>query len=84
VPTEQLKLSNSQARYYLLYCAVNSQLKHNEGALVAARKANQILRNNSQLLHRLASLARTPIDPLTVSLLAELSHLQNSAENFQL
>ena len=28
------------AKYYLLYCAINSQLKNNEGALVAAKKAS--------------------------------------------
>lgn len=31
------------SKYYLLFCAINSQLKNNSGALIAAKKANSIV-----------------------------------------
>lgn len=47
---DQAKISEAQklekkiclVKYYLLYCAINSQLKNNQGALVAAKKASDI------------------------------------------
>jgi heterodisulfide reductase subunit A-like polyferredoxin len=41
------------AQYYLQFCAINSQLGNHSGALVSARKALQLIRNELKEWKRL-------------------------------
>lgn len=73
-------MKRSLAQYYLLFCAINSQLKRNDAALIAAKKANSLLRNSSASLARLALKARHPPDQPALHLLEELGRLRSTAE----
>jgi len=55
-------IKRSLAQYYLLFCAINSQLKRNDAALIAAKKANSMLRISSSILARMAVKARMGLD----------------------
>ena len=72
---ENIHLRQLQVRYYLLFCAINSQLKHNEGALTAATKGNSLLKTNSSHLHRFALKSRIEVDRKVMVLLSELANL---------
>lgn len=45
ISIENIGKKTSLATYYMLFCAINSQLKNNSAALIAAKKSNVILRN---------------------------------------
>jgi len=59
---EGVGIKRSLAQYYLLFCAINSQLKRNDAALIAAKKANSMLRISSSILARMAVKARMGLD----------------------
>ena len=79
--SEGINLRSSLSHYYLLFCAVNSQLKRNDAALIAAKNGNSQLKNNAGSMLRLVSKSRMQIDPIAVELLREVSSLDNSASN---
>jgi hypothetical protein len=47
-------LTSELALYYLRFCAVNSQLKRHDAALISAKKASALLRISVQQLMRMA------------------------------
>lgn len=47
---ENIVLRDKIIHYYLLFCAINSQLKLNDGALIAAKRAHSMIQLNSQML----------------------------------
>lgn len=56
--TEEVALNKDLSHYYLLFCAINSQLKRNDAALIAATKGNSIIKNSSILLYQMAIKSR--------------------------
>ena len=46
-----MQLRSQLTLYYLLYCAISSQLKRNDGALVAAKRANSLIKENSMIFY---------------------------------
>ena len=50
------------AHYYLLFTAINSQLKRNDAALVAARRAHLLLKQSCHELHTLANKPKARIE----------------------
>lgn len=59
---EEVAINRELAKYYLLFCAINSQLKRNDAALIAAKKGNMLLRNSSIVLAKLAAKSRMKVD----------------------
>lgn len=50
IEAQKIEKKVALVKYYLLYCAINSQLKNNQGALIAAKKASEISKNIIQEL----------------------------------
>lgn len=71
-------MNRELAQYYLLYCAINSQLKRNDAALIAAKKGNYLLKNSSIALAKLSSKARINVDGHSIEILKELGKLKTS------
>ena len=78
---DNMEVRSKLTHYYLLFCAVNSQLKRNEGALIAAKRANNLLTENSLILYRLAKKVKAEIELNTLILLEELSSSRFKAED---
>ena len=79
IAVEEVIRNRDLAKYYLLYCAINSQLKRNDAALVAAKKGNYLLKNSSVILAKLASKSRIGMDSTAIDILNELGRLKTSA-----
>ena len=70
---ELAQTKNRLAHYYLLFCAINSQLKLHDAALIAAKKSNQLFRDSARDLLHVA--AKTPLPNTPTPLLQQLSNL---------
>jgi hypothetical protein len=74
-------MNRELAQYYLLFCAINSQLKRNDAALIAAKKGNFLLKNSSIVLAKLASKSRVNTDANAIDALNDLGRLKTSTED---
>lgn len=77
---ENIALRDKIIQYYLLFCAINSQLKLNDGALIAAKRAHSMVQLNSQMLQNIASSSQVEIDMKTMLLLNELCNFECHSE----
>lgn len=78
---EEVAINRELAKYYLLFCAINSQLKRNDAALIAAKKGNMLLRNSSVVLAKLAAKSRVKVDAHSSQILKEIGRLKTSTED---
>lgn len=77
ITAEQIQTRSELAHYYLLFCAINSQLKNNDAALIAAKKAYFMVKNNAEELAEVAT--KSKINKNSVKMMEEIASLPCSA-----